>query len=109
MAGEKHSALARADAFVGELLSTLDLDNTLVVTSPFLKQALNGNNYMTPLVLYTGANPGFDFRHNTERRGCGQYGYRTYCNILPGRPHTPKEPAGIGNGSGPNVIIHFPK
>ncbi|MGI6555361.1 MAG: hypothetical protein ACOX2P_08465 [Bacillota bacterium] len=72
MAGEKHSAVARADAFVGELLSTLDLDNTLVmVTSPFpSKQALNGNNYMTPLVLYTGEQvPGFLTSGTTRREG----------------------------------------
>lgn len=72
MAGERRGALARADAFVGELIKSVDLDNTLVIiASPFpSKQGINSSNFMTPLVLYTGnQETGFLTSGTTRREG----------------------------------------
>lgn len=72
MAGERQLALKRADAFVGEVLKTVDLNNTLVLlTSPFPSQAaFDGENYMTPVVSYTaGQKAGFLTSGSTRREG----------------------------------------
>lgn len=66
MAGEKRIALSKADAFVGRVLESVDLENTMIiVTSPHPSKAgLKINNYMTPLIVYgggaepSGAEPG---------------------------------------------------
>ncbi len=62
MEGEKRLALSRADAFVGQVIDTLDLKNTLVmITSPHpSKVGLRNNNYMTPLIALGSGQNGSD-------------------------------------------------
>lgn len=72
MAAERNAALRRADDFVGRILETVDLDNTLILlTSPFPSEAaLAENNYMTPMVLYSGEQKaGFLTSGSTRREG----------------------------------------
>ena len=75
MSGEKKSALARADAFVGQLLKAIDLDNTLVmVASPSPSQlAMNNSNFMTPLVLYTAGSASTGTGTGTITSGTGGF------------------------------------
>ncbi len=72
LAREKKSALERADKFVGQVLGTVDLESTLVMlVSPCPSaEAIAGNDYMTPLVMYTGEQvPGFLTSGTTRREG----------------------------------------
>lgn len=72
MSGEKRLAMARADAFVGQVLKSVNMDNTLImVTSPHPSQAaLKNSNYMAPLVFYKeGQKPGFLTSGTTRRPG----------------------------------------
>lgn len=73
---EKHSALAKADVFVGRVINSLDLENTLVmIASPHpSKVGLKNNNYMTPLIVYGGGqgggfDAGFLTSGTTRRQG----------------------------------------